>query len=63
MPKLPDIYCGIYLRERLDCEMLAALADAMSDALVGFRPGHMVAADGDVIDAPVEAVARAAPGR
>ena len=25
LPKLPEVYCGIYLRERLDCEMLEAL--------------------------------------
>ena len=60
MPKLPDIYCGIYLRERLDCEMLAALADAMSDALVGFRPGQIAVVGGNIIDAPLGTVAGAA---
>jgi DNA-binding transcriptional LysR family regulator len=33
LPKPPEVYCGIYLRERLDCEMLEGLADAMADAL------------------------------
>jgi DNA-binding transcriptional LysR family regulator len=33
LPKLPEVYCGIYLRERLDCEMLERLADNMADAL------------------------------
>jgi DNA-binding transcriptional LysR family regulator len=37
LPKPPEVYCGIYLRERLDCEMLERLADAMADAL-GARP-------------------------
>jgi DNA-binding transcriptional LysR family regulator len=33
LPKPPDVYCGIYLREGEDCQMVAALADAMADAL------------------------------
>jgi hypothetical protein len=37
LPKPPEVNCGIYLRERLDCKMLEGLADAMADAL-GARP-------------------------
>jgi hypothetical protein len=33
LPKPPEVYCGIHLRERLDSEMLEGLADVMADAL------------------------------
>jgi DNA-binding transcriptional LysR family regulator len=33
LPKPLDIYCGIYLREGVDCELLAELADAIADTL------------------------------
>jgi DNA-binding transcriptional LysR family regulator len=38
LPKPLDIYCGIYLREGVDCELLTELADAIADALRS-RPG------------------------
>ena len=62
MPRPPEVYCGIYLRERLDCEMLAALADAMADGLVGFRPAHVAVAGGE-IDVPLRTVAGDGAGR
>jgi DNA-binding transcriptional LysR family regulator len=33
LPKPLDIYCGIYLREGADCEMLEELADRIAEAL------------------------------
>jgi len=33
LPKPLDIYCGIYLREGVDCDLLADLADAIADTL------------------------------
>ena len=33
LPKPPEIYCGIYLRDGIDCEVLEALADAIAEAL------------------------------
>jgi DNA-binding transcriptional LysR family regulator len=33
LPKPLEIYCGIYLREGLDCELLGQLADAIADML------------------------------
>jgi DNA-binding transcriptional LysR family regulator len=33
LPKPLDIYCGIYLREGVDCELLFELADAIADTL------------------------------
>jgi DNA-binding transcriptional LysR family regulator len=33
LPKPFDIYCGIYLREGVDCELLTELADAIADTL------------------------------
>jgi DNA-binding transcriptional LysR family regulator len=34
LPRPPEVYCGIYVRERMDCEMLEAVADAMAQALL-----------------------------
>jgi DNA-binding transcriptional LysR family regulator len=42
LPKPSDIYCGIYLREGVDCELLAELADAIADTL---RPRSGVIAE------------------
>jgi DNA-binding transcriptional LysR family regulator len=39
LPKPLDIYCGIYLREGVDCELMVELADAIADTL---RPGSDV---------------------
>jgi DNA-binding transcriptional LysR family regulator len=49
LPKPLDIYCGIYLREGVDCDLLAELADAIADALrprpdVRAQPRHAGAA-------------------
>jgi DNA-binding transcriptional LysR family regulator len=33
LPKPPEVYCGVYLRERMDCQMLESLADVVADAL------------------------------
>jgi DNA-binding transcriptional LysR family regulator len=33
LPKPPEVYCGVYLRERVDSQMLEGLADAIADAL------------------------------
>jgi DNA-binding transcriptional LysR family regulator len=33
LPKPLDIYCGVYLREGVDCELLTELADAIADTL------------------------------
>ena len=33
LPKAPDVYCGVYLRERADSQMLETLADVMATAL------------------------------
>ena len=33
LPKAPEVYCGVYLRERVDCQMLESLADVIADAL------------------------------
>ena len=60
LPKPPDVYCGVYLRDRLDCERLEALADAMAEAL-GLPPGHVAEAGGD-IDAQLGTIARHARG-
>jgi DNA-binding transcriptional LysR family regulator len=43
LPRPPEVYCGIYLRERLDCQMLESLADRMADALKS-RPDPFAAA-------------------
>jgi DNA-binding transcriptional LysR family regulator len=36
LPKPPDVFCGIYLRDGLDCEVLEELADAIANALAPF---------------------------
>lgn len=33
LPKSSDLWCGIYLRDGIDCELLEELADTMADAL------------------------------
>jgi DNA-binding transcriptional LysR family regulator len=33
LPSAADMWCGIYLRDGIDCEVLAALADTMGDIL------------------------------
>jgi DNA-binding transcriptional LysR family regulator len=34
LPSPPEVYCGVYLRERVDSEMLNGLADALARALM-----------------------------
>jgi len=38
LPKPPDVYCGIYLRQQFDWDMLDDLADAIYEALARRRP-------------------------
>jgi DNA-binding transcriptional LysR family regulator len=33
LPKPPDVYCGVYMRERVDSQVLEALADVIAGAL------------------------------
>ena len=63
LPKPPDMYCGIYLRERLDCQMLETLADGMADALKA-RPDPFAGAGQEIesdLAAPAAEGAPAAP--
>ncbi len=57
LPRAADMWCGIYLREGIDCEVLAALADAMGEVLRP-RPEVVVAPRAPAVWSPA-AVAEA----
>jgi DNA-binding transcriptional LysR family regulator len=57
LPKPPEVYCGIYLREGIDCPIIETLADTLAEALrprsdrvlmasQGFDTAHAGAAGG-----------------
>jgi DNA-binding transcriptional LysR family regulator len=37
LPKPFDVFCGIYLREGVDCDLLEVLADGIADILIPHR--------------------------